>query len=374
MDNMQSPRKKLWLWFTTFALIMACVPSVATPAPIAPLDPNAISTFIMQTAEAASTQTAAAGPVFTSTATFTATPPSTFTPESTFTPVGAIIFPTSTPIENHQYYRFKHDYQLAYYNYKSRTGDTKWPTEKWGLQTPEMVQLWVEREIGSGTHRTKLNATWEGYLNLLNNYNPRKLHYVKANNTALFDGAGFPQLESVSMGGNLITLDEIRDGWGRVHTFDFNNPGSLEGINYITRPDLVHKFILIGWNKNTKSTYVADPPPPYGDMYWPLVSSREVWVPLEFLEAFPQLPMAVTGVIKQEIKQKPEADSSSNGQTLNVGESAQVVEYYPSGSDVWGRLSSGGWIALLRHPKAVITYMTDWKMETRPPLPPPAIK
>ena len=49
---MQSPRKKLWLWFTTFVLIMACVPAVATPAPIAPLDPNAISTFILQTAAA----------------------------------------------------------------------------------------------------------------------------------------------------------------------------------------------------------------------------------------------------------------------------------------------------------------------------------
>jgi len=372
--NMRSPRKKLLLWLTAFTLIMACVPSVATPVPAAPLDPNAISTFILQTAEAASTQTAAAMPIFTSTATFTVTPPSTFTPESTYTPVGTIIFPTPTPVESDQLYRFKHDYQLAYYNYKSRTSDNEWPVEKWGLQTPEMVQLWVNREIGSGTHRTKLNGAWEAYIDLLNNYNPRKLYYLKANNTALFDGAGFPQLESVSMGGNIITLDEIKNGWGRVHTFDFNNPGSLEGVNYITRPDLVHKFIIIGWSRKTKTTYVADPPPPYGDMYWPLVSSRDVWTPLEFLEAFPLLPMVVTGVIKQEIKQKPEAGSDSIGYTLAAGASAQVIEYYPSGSDVWGRLSSGGWIALLRHPKAVITYMTDWKMETRPPLPPPAVK
>jgi hypothetical protein len=373
MDNMRSPRKKILFWFTAIALIMACVPSMAAPAPVAPLDPNAISTFIAQTAEAASTQTAAAIPVFTSTATFTVTPPSTFTPESTYTPVGLITFPTPTPVERDQLYRFKHDYQLAYYNYKSRTSDNAWPVEQWGLQTTEMVELWVDRKMKAGTHRTKLNATWDAYIDLLNNYNPRKLHYVKANDTALFDGAGFPQLESVSMGGNVITLDEIKDGWGRVNTFDFD-PGSLEGINYITRPDLVHKFVVIGWDKQTRTSYITDPPPPYGDLYWPLVSSREVWVPMEFLEAFPPLPMVVTGVIKQEIKQKPEATSSSTGFTLAVGATAQVVEYYPSGSDVWGRLSSGGWIALLQHPKAVITYMTDWKMETRPPIPPPAVK
>ena len=113
---MLSHRKKLLLWITTFTLIMACVPSVATPLPVVPLDPNAINTFIVQTSEAASTQTALAVPIFTSTATFTVTPPSSFTPESTFTAVGVIIFPTSTPFEEKQYYRVKHDSQLAYHN------------------------------------------------------------------------------------------------------------------------------------------------------------------------------------------------------------------------------------------------------------------
>jgi hypothetical protein len=241
--------------------------------------------------------------------------------------------------------------------------------EQWGLQTTEMVELWVDRKMKAGTHRTSLNATWEAYIDLLNGYNQKKLHYVKANDTALFDGAGFPQLESVSMGGNVITLDEIKDGWGRVHTFDFNNPGSLEGVNYITHPDLVHKFVVIGWDKQTRTSYITNPPPPYGDLYWPLVSSREVWVPMEFLEAFPSLPMAVTGVAKQTIKQKPEALSVSTGFTLGVGASAQIVEYYPSGSDVWGRLSSGGWIALLAHQKGLPKYPTSWTMETQPPLP-----
>lgn len=366
---MRNTFKRSLLGLLIVALAAGCVPTLATPVP--PLDMNAVSTAIAQTANAASAQTAQAI-ALQATATSTTTPYPTFTPEATYTPVDVIIFPTVTPAQDVQYYRFKHDNQLAYYNFRSRTADNAWPIEKWGLQTPEMVELWVNPAFGSGTHRTKLDSFWGNYLELLNGFNPRKLHYVKANDTALFDGAGFPQLESVSMGGNIITLDEIKNGWGRVHTFDFNNPGSLDDVNYLTRPDLVHKFILVGWDKKTRTTYFADPPPPYGDMYWPLVSTRAVWVSMDFLEPFPILPMTVKGVVEQEIKLKPEVDADSTGETLGVGESIRIMEYYPSGSDVWARVAGGGWIALLLHPKAVITYMTDWRMQTRPPLPPPA--
>jgi hypothetical protein len=366
--NMQSLRKKTLLLFTTFALIMACVPSVATPVPVAPLDPNAINTFIVQTAEAASTQTAAAMPIFTSTATITVTPPSSFTPESTFTPVGVIIFPTSTPFEEQQYFRVKHDSQLAFQNYKSRTADPAWPVDRWGLQTPEVFRMSVGLDRSIGTHRTKLTGVWETFIDQLNNNNEKKLNYLKANDTALFDHAGFPQLESLTMGGNIITLDEIRDGWGRVHTLDYGNPGSLEEINYTTQPDLVHKFVVVGWKRSSKKTYWVNPPP--GDLYWPLVSSRAVWMPLEFLEAFPQLPMTVTADVALEIRTAPSKNSDLTGSKISKGGVANVVEYYPSASDVWGRLSSGGWIPLLAHQKGLPRYPTSWEMETQPPIPP----
>jgi hypothetical protein len=365
---MQSNRKKLLLWFTAFALIMACVPSVATHTPAVPLDPNAISTFIIQTAEGASTQTAAAIPLSTSTATFTITPPSTFTPESTYTPIGTIVFPSSTPIHGYRYYRVKHDTQLAEHNYKSRTADPAWPVERWGLQTPEVFRMSVGLDKGIGTHRTKMTGIWETYINTLNDNNVKRLIYLKANDSALFDGQGFPQMESLTMGGNIITLDEVRDGWGRVHTFDYSNPGSFDGINYITRPDLIHKFVVVGWNRSGNYTYWTNPPP--GDLYWPLVSSRAVWMPLEYLEPFPELPVAITAKTKVEIRANPSKDSAITGAPLLEGGAASIVEYYPSASDVWGRLSSGGWIILLAHQKGYPRFPTSWKMETQPPTPP----
>lgn len=360
---MRSPKNKILLWLVILALIMACAPAMAAPAPT--LEPNTINTLIMQTAAAAATQTVAAVPVFTSTATFTVTPPNTFTPESTFTAVGTILFPTPTPIAREQYFRVRHDNQLAIYNFRSRTADPNWPNETWGLQTPEVFRMLVGLGLSLGTNRTTVDGNWGKYIDALNDYNPKKITYLKANNSALFNGAGYPQMESLTMGGNIITADEQRNGWVRVHTIDYNNPGALKEVNYVTRPDLIHKFVVVGWNRSKKVTYFVNPPP--GDLYWPLVSSLEVWMPLEYLEGFPQLPMTVTANTTQAIRNLPAIDSLKTGFEVAKDRSVSVVEYHASGSDVWGRLAGGGWIPLLAHQKGLPLYPTSWSMVTQPP-------
>ena len=94
---MTATRKtKLLVWVTALALIMACVPSLATP-PVPTIDPGAVNTFIAQTANAASTQTAASIPTFTPSPTFTPTV-FTETPFPTATVTFVFILPTSTPL------------------------------------------------------------------------------------------------------------------------------------------------------------------------------------------------------------------------------------------------------------------------------------
>jgi len=353
--------RKLLLWLMAFVLIMACAPAAGTSNPT--LEPNAINTIIIQTANAAATRTASV-PTLTATATLQ----STSTPEPTFTLVGPIIFPSPTGIPRVQYFRVKHDNQLAYYDYKSRTADKDWPVQTWGLQTPEVFTMSVSLSLSSGTNRTTMTGIWDTYINTLNHNNKKKINYVKADNTALFNGVGFPQMESLTMGGNIITLDEIRDGWGRVHTMDYGNPGKLEEINYITRPDLIHKFMVVAWKRPTKTTFWVNPPA--GDLYWPLVSSRAVWIPMEYLEAFPPLPMEVTATVEQTLRKQPSMDSPLIDHKLPEGATATVIDYFPSGSDVWGRVAGGGWIALLLHEKGPDQYLTSWQMATRPPIPP----
>ncbi len=265
------------------------------------------------------------------------------------------------------YYRVKHDSQLEIHDYKSRTADSAWGGV--GPQTPEVVPLFTQPKSTSGTSRTKMNGEWEIYINALNNDDESKLRYLKADNTALFNSAGFPQLESLTMGGNIVILDEISGAWGRVHTLDYLQPPEIEKINYITKPDLIHKFVVVGWREETQETYWTNPPK--GDMYWPLVSGRSVWISLELLEKFPELPMKITATTAVPIQQSPDLVNATGTSALAAGQSATVVEYYPSGSNVWGRLKSGGWIALLWYPAMNdLQYPTSWKMETLPPPPP----
>ena len=89
-------KAKVIVWLIVVGLIMACVPSLATPLP--PVDPNVVNTFIAQTVNAASTQTSAVLPTSTQTATYTPTPRNTDTPTPTSTATVIFILSTPTPL------------------------------------------------------------------------------------------------------------------------------------------------------------------------------------------------------------------------------------------------------------------------------------
>jgi len=351
--------RNLLCWLFVVSVVAACIPSSKNTS-VPPLDPNAISIYIAQTERAATVLTAAAAPP-----TATATLRSTFTPESTYTAVGPIIFPSATNISAKvQYFRVKHDTQLAIYNYRSRTAAPDWGYTN---QTTEVVSMFIEPSVKSKTARTDLNSLWGAFIDKLNNFEERKLRYLKKNDTALFDKAGFPHMESKTMGGNLIVLDEITNGWGRVHTMDYKNPGDPDKINYLTRPDLIHKFEVVGWNKELKVTFWNNPPP--GDIYWPLVADRPLWIPMDRLEAFPFLPKDVVASESQARRGEPSFDAPELNSMIQEGDVIKIVEYHPSGSDVWGRVGNG-WIVLFTYEKAVPHYLTSWTMATLPPVPP----
>lgn len=354
-------RSKRIIWLLAFVLTVSCTPSFATPTPIPPLDSNAINQFIAQTADAAAVQTMAALPTATATAPFTATPRNTFTPEPTFTPVPTLFFPTPTPLVRLKFYRLKHDDQLAMYNYKSRTFDGN--SDGMRNQAPEIVTLFLDPKFTSGTGRTTVDGGWETFINALNNNDRGKLNYLKSDISALFNTAGFPQMESLTMGGNVVTLDEVRGEWGRVSTLDFGSPPNASDVNYFTRPDVVHKFVVVGWRRSSKSTIIVKPPK--GDIYYPLVSRRTVWVPMERVEAFPALPMEVTVNEDIYIQPTPGQKLEETRFKLSAGDSVRLIDYHLTGSNVWGRVQSGGWIPLLLYPK----HFTSWKMETLPPPP-----
>ena len=91
---MSTRKVKLISWLISLSMVLACVvPSLATPLP--PSDPAAIGTFIAQTVNAASTQTARVLPTSTFTPTTTPTPRNTDTPTPTAT--ATVLFILSSP-------------------------------------------------------------------------------------------------------------------------------------------------------------------------------------------------------------------------------------------------------------------------------------
>lgn len=91
---MSTRKAKLINWLISLSMVLACVvPSLATPLP--PSDPAAINTFIAQTVNAASTQTARVLPTSTYTPTTTPTPRNTDTPTPTVT--ATVLFILSSP-------------------------------------------------------------------------------------------------------------------------------------------------------------------------------------------------------------------------------------------------------------------------------------
>jgi hypothetical protein len=359
--NVQAIKTKSWIGVVLLALIAGCAPVLPTPQ--APIDPNAIQLYIQQTAAAAATQTQQAIPTLTATTTPSPTLRSTFTLEPTSTSF-TFVLPSPSYGQSVQYCRVKHDSQLAMYDYKSRTVSRDWVYLK---QTPEVVPLYPIPKEGTGTHRTPLEGAWGRYLEELNENDRRKLNFLKSPSTALFNGAGFPQMESLTMGGNIITLEAIQGGWGRVRTMDYSSPSRADRVNYFTDPHFVHKVVIVTWSTKSKTTYWVNPP--QGAIYWPFVARNDVWVQMDRLEPFPILPMQVTGLIDQDVRKEPNTGSNLTNFDLKKGESATIVEYRPSGSDVWGRLQNGNWIVLFQYTKDGPTYYTTWSMETLPPPP-----
>lgn len=89
-------RTKLLIWTIALVLILACVPALGTPI-VPTVDPGAIGTFIAQTVNAASTQTALVVPSSTLTPSITPTR-NTETPSPTITATVLLIPASPTPI------------------------------------------------------------------------------------------------------------------------------------------------------------------------------------------------------------------------------------------------------------------------------------
>jgi hypothetical protein len=159
-ENMTASRKtKLLIWIAMLALIMACVPSLGAP-PVPTLDPGAINTAIVQTANAASTQTAAGLPSPTATLTITPTRPTeTPSPTATVTVIFTLasptpmVMPTFTGLSNEE---IDENYACQVTRLSPPNGSTFEPREEFGA-------FWTVKNIGQKNwDRTIVDYSYSG--------------------------------------------------------------------------------------------------------------------------------------------------------------------------------------------------------------------
>jgi hypothetical protein len=264
----------------------------------------------------------------------------------------AINLEKEQPMAN--YARLLHDFQWM--SYKSRTVTPGWP----GLpSTPETVPLFVSPNK-SDKDDVKLSDAWDTYLRAINSERGYKFIISPPagwfNRNKLADSLGF--------GGNVVEVTGIVKQSAKIKAFNFNNSPPSENTNYLSHPELVHKFTVI-----TSAGKVVNPAEDI-DVYTFVIGRSELYVPLVRLELFPKLPMTVsTGLTKAfglDIREAPTLYNKVIGK-LAAMKKATVTAYAPSGSNVWGKIDKG-WIPLMLRPQnGPEVYYTTWKMKTSPP-------
>ena len=179
---MAATRKtKLLVWVTALALIMACVPALATPQAPA-IDPGAVNTFIAQTVNAASTQTAASMPSL--------TPSPTITPiVNTDTPIptatATVIFILSSPTP------------LIIPTFTSSGGGTS--TENYSCQVTRVTPA-----NGSAFNpRDDFDAIWTVRNNGQKNWDRNSVDYTYSSGAKIHKISGYDLDENVRVGNSL---------------------------------------------------------------------------------------------------------------------------------------------------------------------------
>jgi hypothetical protein len=173
----------------------------------------------------------------------------------------------------------------------------------------------------------------------------------------------------LSFGGNVVVIDEIPGNYGKIRAFDYQEtpPYQPDDMNYNLYPQYVNKFTVI-----TPKGVIQNPGSGL-DVYFPLIQRTELWVDLDCVEFFPEVPTTVTVQLWARpwlnVRQYADVTSKIVGK-LRPNKSVAIHEYVPRGSSVWGHTDEG-WIALLWYPvPGYFKEFTNWHMKTSPPIPP----
>lgn len=175
------------------------------------------------------------------------------------------------------------DEKLSKYNYKSRTSASDWGG---GPQTPSVMKF-QPTPTSSGIFQVNISGMLSQYLKLNGEVSKddKKTRYLFSKTTALFNSAGYPKQENLTMQGNKLEPIEIHGSHLKFKTL---KPSDIvAGMTYETHPWFVHRFDLVCYNKDRTPSTFHKPNTPQGIIYYYLVTN----------EGYAYIPLAWVGAI-----------------------------------------------------------------------------
>lgn len=228
---------------------------------------------------------------------------------------------------------------------------------------PETVPLQnASGETGKGV-LIPYPENWETWTYRLNS--PEGGNWLFSVGSMLFnkDYIDEPLAESITNGGNVVSILETTPTHARLKTYRNNLPVPLDGLSFKNRPYLIHKVVCI-----KGSTLQLYNPSVGLDVYFPLLTKgdNEMWLPLDRLEMFPELGMLVSPVENDFPSYYSPSTESRQHSVYQSSDKFEILDYRLSGCNVWGRIGEREWVILQRNK----SFYTSWRMSTQPPIPP----
>lgn len=155
-------------------------------------------------------------------------------------------------------------------NYIGRTSEGGYV----GPCTPSVVRFYPEPREKSGDYRVDITRLLGAYLHLNNEISVRdpKTRYLFADDTAIFNGTGYPMQMYTTMQGNRLSVLSELNGWIKFETL---TPASnVAGLSYASAPWFVHRFDLVCYDKDERPTTWHKPNTPQGVIDYFLVTKE----------------------------------------------------------------------------------------------------
>ena len=140
------------------------------------------------------------------------------------------------------------DEELGLYNRKSRTADPKWqeahPVS--GNCTPSVFRFDKQPIEPKNDYRVDISPL-DGSIRALND-DSKKVDYLYADNTALYNSTGYPKQAYITMSGNMLLEDGIEGNYLRFKTITPNS--ETLGLSHVKTPWFVHRFDIVCFTKD----------------------------------------------------------------------------------------------------------------------------